>query len=82
MRCRNRQAGHVGAAAIRRAWFGLVLPALLLNYFGQGALLLSDPQAIETNPDGRFQLFRVGDAVASRNIHAAIYDARRLALTI
>ena len=30
--------GHVGAAAIRLAWFGLVLPALVLNYFGQGAL--------------------------------------------
>ena len=37
--------GHVGAAAIRRAWFGVVLPALLLNYFGQGALILVDPAA-------------------------------------
>ncbi|MDB5394478.1 MAG: trkD [Rhodospirillales bacterium] len=36
--------GHVGAPAIRRAWFGLVMPALLLSYFGQGALVLSDPQ--------------------------------------
>ncbi|AOV18683.1 potassium transporter Kup [Acidihalobacter aeolianus] len=35
--------GHFGAAPIRWAWFGLVLPALLLNYFGQGALLLRDP---------------------------------------
>jgi KUP system potassium uptake protein len=41
--------GHVGAAAIRRAWFGLVLPALLLCYFGQGALVLIDPAAVE-NP--------------------------------
>jgi KUP system potassium uptake protein len=41
--------GHVGASAIRRAWFGLVLPALLLNYFGQGALILADPSAID-NP--------------------------------
>jgi KUP system potassium uptake protein len=41
--------GHVGAAAIRRAWFGLVLPALLLNYFGQGALVLADPSAAD-NP--------------------------------
>jgi KUP system potassium uptake protein len=39
--------GHVGAPAIRIAWFGLVLPALLLNYFGQGALLLVDPTAVE-----------------------------------
>jgi KUP system potassium uptake protein len=41
--------GHVGANAIRRAWFALVLPALLLNYFGQGALVLSDPTAAD-NP--------------------------------
>ncbi|SHG10318.1 potassium transporter Kup [Bradyrhizobium erythrophlei] len=41
--------GHVGATAIRRAWFGLVLPALLLNYFGQGALILADPAASD-NP--------------------------------
>ena len=40
--------GHVGATAIRRAWFGLVLPALLLNYFGQGALVLTDPKAIDS----------------------------------
>lgn len=36
------------------------------------------PQGIETNPDGEFLLFRIGDAVASRNTHAAIYDAIRL----
>jgi KUP system potassium uptake protein len=41
--------GHVGATAIRQAWFGLVLPALLLNYFGQGALVLADPAAAD-NP--------------------------------
>ncbi|MES1150634.1 MAG: NADH:flavin oxidoreductase [Dongia sp.] len=36
------------------------------------------PQSLATNADGKFQLFRVGDAVASRNIHAAIYDSLRL----
>jgi len=35
--------GHFGAKPIRLAWFYLVLPALLLNYFGQGALILRDP---------------------------------------
>jgi len=40
--------GHVGPSAIRRAWFALVLPALLLNYFGQGALVLTDPKAIDS----------------------------------
>ncbi|WP_114393330.1 potassium transporter Kup [Oleisolibacter albus] len=37
--------GHFGRRPIRIAWYGLVLPGLLLNYFGQGALLLRDPAA-------------------------------------
>ncbi len=37
--------GHFGRQPIRLAWFAIVLPALLLNYFGQGALLLLDPRA-------------------------------------
>jgi KUP system potassium uptake protein len=37
--------GHFGKRPIRYAWFALVLPALLLNYFGQGALLLRQPEA-------------------------------------
>jgi len=37
--------GHFGLAPIRRVWFALVLPALLLNYFGQGALVLGEPAA-------------------------------------
>ena len=37
--------GHFGRKSIRLAWFGLVLPSLVLNYFGQGALLLVDPSA-------------------------------------
>jgi 2,4-dienoyl-CoA reductase-like NADH-dependent reductase (Old Yellow Enzyme family) len=42
------------------------------------ALLAGQQQSLVTNPEGRFRLFRIGDAVASRNIHAAIYDALRL----
>jgi KUP system potassium uptake protein len=41
--------GHFGKGPIRAAWFGLVFPALLLNYFGQGALLMANPGALE-NP--------------------------------
>ncbi|MFC3532767.1 potassium transporter Kup [Vogesella facilis] len=41
--------GHFGRRPIQLAWFSLVLPALVLNYFGQGALLLRNPQAI-ANP--------------------------------
>ena len=39
--------GHFGFRPIRLVWFAVVLPALLLNYFGQGALLLADPAAAE-----------------------------------
>ena len=42
------------------------------------ALIAGRPQATRSNPKGKFQLYRIGDAVASRNIHAAIYDALRL----
>jgi len=41
--------GHFGRTPIRRAWFVLVLPALVINYFGQGALLLEHPEAV-VNP--------------------------------
>jgi KUP system potassium uptake protein len=41
--------GHFGAGPVRLSWFAVVLPALALNYFGQGALLLADPGALE-NP--------------------------------
>ena len=41
--------GHFGRKPIQTAWLSLVLPALLINYFGQGAKVLADPAAIE-NP--------------------------------
>ena len=41
--------GHFGKQPIRRAWYCVVWPALLLNYFGQGALVLANPKAVE-NP--------------------------------
>jgi KUP system potassium uptake protein len=41
--------GHFGKLPIRLAWFSVVMPALVLNYLGQGALLLSDPSAVK-NP--------------------------------
>lgn len=42
------------------------------------ALAANRPQTVKTNPSGAFRLFRVGDAVTSRNIHAAIFDSLRL----
>jgi 2,4-dienoyl-CoA reductase-like NADH-dependent reductase (Old Yellow Enzyme family)/thioredoxin reductase len=44
----------------------------------QAALIAGQPQTMLRNPEGRFQLFRIGDAVSCRNTHAAIYDALRL----
>ena len=41
--------GHFGSRPIRQAWFGFVLPSLVVNYFGQGALLLADPSVVD-NP--------------------------------
>jgi KUP system potassium uptake protein len=41
--------GHFGKLPIRIAWYGLVMPALVINYFGQGALLLTRPEAVK-NP--------------------------------
>ena len=46
------------------------------------ALVDIQPQKVVSNPEGTYQLFRVGDAVASRNIHAAIYDSLRLCLVL
>ncbi|MBM1815113.1 NADH:flavin oxidoreductase [Pseudosulfitobacter pseudonitzschiae] len=42
------------------------------------ALINARPQTVVRNPEGQFQLFRIGDAVSARNTHAAIYDALRL----
>ena len=41
--------GHFGKKPIRIAWYGFVMPALVVNYFGQGAMLLNDPEAVK-NP--------------------------------
>jgi KUP system potassium uptake protein len=40
--------GHFGKKPIRIAWFGFVMPALVVNYFGQGAMLLGKPEAIDS----------------------------------
>jgi KUP system potassium uptake protein len=42
--------GHFGRLPIRLTWYGVVLPGLILNYFGQGALLLNNPEFVNVNP--------------------------------
>jgi NADPH-dependent 2,4-dienoyl-CoA reductase/sulfur reductase-like enzyme len=59
-------------------YFALKEESLNRGEVDYGALIASRPQTLRTNETGKFQLFRIGDAVASRNIHAAIYDAFRL----
>lgn len=49
-----------------------------LGMVDHDALIAGIPQSVCRNPDGAFQLFRIGDAVSARNTHAAIYDALRL----
>ncbi len=53
--------------------------AVNLGAVDYAALIAGRPQHRADNPEGRFALFRIGDAVASRNIHAAIYDGLRYA---
>ena len=60
-------------------YFALKPESSNLGALDYDALLGNRPQAAVANSAGRYQLFRIGDAVACRNIHAAIYDALRLA---
>jgi hypothetical protein len=67
-----------GATPVDELYFALKAGSRNLGEVDQAALLAVRPQALANNPEGAYQLFRIGDAVASRNIHAAIYDALRL----
>ncbi len=63
-------------------YFELVPGSSNLGEVDQQALLDLRPQQVVRNSDGGYQLFRIGDAVASRNIHAAVYDAFRLCIVL
>lgn len=67
-----------GTLPVDDLYFALKPHSTNLGEVDLRALVDGKPQAVANNADGRFQLFRVGDAVASRNIHAALYDSRRL----
>ncbi|MFI4947419.1 MAG: potassium transporter Kup [Alphaproteobacteria bacterium] len=83
--------GHFGRRALTRAWLGLVFPALLLNYFGQGALLLGDPGAIE-NPFYRLSpgwglyplvaLASVATIIASQAVISGAFSITRQAIQL
>ena len=67
-----------GTAASAELYFELKPESSNLGAVDYGALMAGRPQQLVRNTDGAYQLFRIGDAVASRNIHAAVYDALRL----
>ncbi|CAA2101348.1 Low affinity potassium transport system protein kup [Methylobacterium bullatum] len=75
--------GHFGARPIRLAWFGLVLPALVIHYFGQGGLLLVSPDAIENpfyrlSPDWAYYpliaLATLATVIASQAIVSGVFS--------
>ena len=83
--------GHFGRSPIRRAWFAAVFPALILNYMGQGALLLHTPKAIENPffllfPDwGRIPmvvLATVATVIASQAVISGAFSVTRQAVQL
>jgi len=67
-----------GTLPLDELYFDLKPQSKNLGEVDYQALINGKPQTVSNNTDGSFQLFRIGDAVSSRNIHAAIYDALRL----
>jgi 2,4-dienoyl-CoA reductase-like NADH-dependent reductase (Old Yellow Enzyme family) len=63
-------------------YHALVAGSANLGEVDHTALLALRPQAVVRNSEGRYQLFRIGDAVTSRNVHAAVLDAFRLCLAV
>ena len=70
--------GDHGVLANDELYFELVPASTNLGAVDHDALIAGRPQTVCANPEGTFQLFRIGDAVEGRNIHAAIYDALRI----
>lgn len=69
---------NYGTLPLDDLYFALKNASLNHGEVDQNALIAGGPQTIRSNPEGRFQLFRIGDAVSARNTHAAIFDALRL----
>jgi KUP system potassium uptake protein len=83
--------GHFGPLPIRVAWFGVALPTLTLSYFGQGALLLAQPKALESPffelaPQwahlGLFVLATVATVIASQSIISGAYSLTQQAMQL
>ena len=71
-----------GTIPLDELYFNLRPASRNLGEVSYDQLVAGEPQFVVRNPEGSFQLFRIGDAVAARNTHAAIYDGLRLAKDI
>ena len=71
-----------GTIPLDELYFELKPLSSNLGEISHEELLNGQPQSVVRNGDGKFQLFRIGDAVAARNTHAAIYDGLRIAKDI
>lgn len=71
-----------GTIPLDELYFELKPLSRNLGEMSHDQLLAGEPQSVIRNPEGQFQLFRIGDAVAARNTHAAIYDGLRIAKDI
>ncbi|MER2509716.1 MAG: NADH:flavin oxidoreductase [Amaricoccus sp.] len=71
-----------GTRPLDELYFDLRPGSTNLGEVDYEALVAGGAQRVSRNPEGRYQLFRLGDAVAARNTHAAIYDALRLTRTL
>lgn len=83
--------GHFGRKPIQRAWFAFVLPALVLNYFGQGALILAEPEAAANPfyhlaPDWALMplvvLATVATVIASQAVISGAFSVTRQAMQL
>ncbi|SCB58953.1 hypothetical protein GA0061105_105425 [Rhizobium aethiopicum] len=71
-----------GTIPLDELYFELKPKSSNLGEMSHDQLLAGEPQSVVRNSEGKFQLFRIGDAVAARNTHAAIYDGLRIAKDI
>ena len=71
-----------GTVPVEDVYGGLRARSRNLGITDIEALLAGNPQPTDRNPDGSYELFRIGDCVSSRNIAAAVYDALRLCSTV
>lgn len=71
-----------GTIPLDELYFALKPLSSNLGEVSYERMIAGEPQSLVRNPEGTFRLFRIGDAVAARNTHAAIYDALRIAKDI